>query len=131
MIKRVHLTNWKQISTIAKLPWQSYPSIWKIPQWEGLLRSRDKPDKLISTYNDPGTPGHQARQQGAGLQWEFPISKATWLFDQMTNKKSRDNLDFYISIITRLMTSKTGKVLTYGRILRMKTPKSSPTFSLI
>ena len=32
------------------------------------------------------THGHQTRQ-GADLQWEVPILKATWFFDQVTNVK--------------------------------------------
>ena len=41
--------------------------------------------------NKISVPALQTRQ-GADLQWEAPILKATWPFDPVTKVRSRDNL---------------------------------------
>ena len=53
--------------------------------------------------------------------------KSHMTFDHVTNMRSLDNWKIYISTITRLMVSKPGRVLTYGRRFSTQTLNSSPT----
>ena len=58
-------------------------------QWGGHVRSCDKLNALYLHLQK--TYEHQITQ-GADLQWQAPIVKATWPFDHVTNVRSRDNL---------------------------------------
>ena len=117
----------KNIFLLSKCLWPHDLSGWQntgtTPQCGGHVRSRDKLNLLYLHLQK--TYENQTRQ-GTDLQWELPSLKPydpliTWpTWGHTTISK------IYIFFITRLMASKPGRLLTYGRRFITQTLKSSP-----
>ena len=88
------------------------------------MRSRDKVN--TSDFHQQKTSGHQTRQ-GPDLQQEAPILKVIYTLDHVTNARSLENLKNFYFTVTRLMVSKHGRMLTYGRRFTTQALQSSPT----
>ena len=80
----------------------SRPYIWVNLQWNTLYMHL----QMIR--------GYQTRQ-GANLQWEVPTIIGIWPFYHVTNVRSLDSFKNLYFHYARLMVSKSGRVLTYGR----------------
>ena len=113
----LHQTNSHQISQGRDLLWGLPPinSYNPLNMWSG---------NVTWQINDICTI-HITNQSGDILR-EAPTIKAKWPFDHFAKERSRDSLKHF-SIFARLMATKPGRVLTYGRRFSMQTLRSSPT----
>ena len=91
----------------------SRPYIWVNLQWNTLYMHL----QMIR--------GYQTRQ-GANLQWEVPTIIGIWPFYHVTNVRSLDSFKNLYFHYARLMVSKSGRVLSYGRGFSTRTLKFLP-----